>query len=270
MLHGAPGDGKGSQQTTRPPTSRRRSATPPSCSTLSRPTTSSSSTIPRPPGSWSRFAPPGARVWRCHVGADTPTTSCMRLGRSSCPVIDADRIVFSRAAFVWEGLDRSRVNVIPPSIDAFTPKNSRSRPARSRRSCAPAAYTTDRRTAGRRTAAWTAVRAGRPLGGAERLARAARAGARVGAGVALGPAQGPAGVLRAFVEGIAPSTDAHLVLAGPSTAAVADDPEGPPSSPRSPLRRMACLRSCARGPPVLFDGRSAGERDHRQRPSAPR
>jgi trehalose synthase len=37
----------------------------------------------------------------------------------------------------------------------------------------------------------------------------------------------PEGVLRAFVDGVAPSTDAHLVLAGPSTAAVADDPEGP-------------------------------------------
>jgi trehalose synthase len=36
----------------------------------------------------------------------------------------------------------------------------------------------------------------------------------------------PAGVLRGFVEGIAPTTDAHLVIAGPSTAAVADDPEG--------------------------------------------
>jgi len=36
----------------------------------------------------------------------------------------------------------------------------------------------------------------------------------------------PAGVLRAFAQGIAPATDAHLVLAGPSTAAVADDPEG--------------------------------------------
>ena len=37
----------------------------------------------------------------------------------------------------------------------------------------------------------------------------------------------PAGVLQAFADGIAPSTEAHLVLAGPSTAAVADDPEGP-------------------------------------------
>jgi trehalose synthase len=37
----------------------------------------------------------------------------------------------------------------------------------------------------------------------------------------------PGGVLHAFAEGIASCTDAHLVLAGPSTAAVADDPEGP-------------------------------------------
>ena len=37
----------------------------------------------------------------------------------------------------------------------------------------------------------------------------------------------PAGVLQAFADGIGPSTEAHLVLAGPSTAAVADDPEGP-------------------------------------------
>ena len=37
----------------------------------------------------------------------------------------------------------------------------------------------------------------------------------------------PGGVLQAFAERIGPSTEAHLVLAGPSTAAVADDPEGP-------------------------------------------
>src|SRR5215216_2569325 len=36
----------------------------------------------------------------------------------------------------------------------------------------------------------------------------------------------PVGVLEAFCTVIGPGTDAHLVLAGPSTAAVADDPEG--------------------------------------------
>ena len=36
----------------------------------------------------------------------------------------------------------------------------------------------------------------------------------------------PAGVLEAFAAFIAPQTEAHLVLAGPAVAAVADDPEG--------------------------------------------
>jgi trehalose synthase len=36
----------------------------------------------------------------------------------------------------------------------------------------------------------------------------------------------PVGVLDSFRQQIAPRSDAHLVLAGPSTAAVADDPEG--------------------------------------------
>jgi trehalose synthase len=34
------------------------------------------------------------------------------------------------------------------------------------------------------------------------------------------------GVLRGFAEHVAPQGDAHLVLAGPATEAVADDPEG--------------------------------------------
>jgi trehalose synthase len=33
-------------------------------------------------------------------------------------------------------------------------------------------------------------------------------------------------VLQSFTDHVAPRTDAHLLLAGPSTAAVADDPEG--------------------------------------------
>jgi hypothetical protein len=37
-------------------------------------------------------------------------------------VRDADVYVFSRQAFAWEGLDKE-VTIIPPSIDAFAPKN---------------------------------------------------------------------------------------------------------------------------------------------------
>jgi trehalose synthase len=36
----------------------------------------------------------------------------------------------------------------------------------------------------------------------------------------------PVGVIQGFVDHIAPASDAHLVYAGPSVAAVADDPEG--------------------------------------------
>jgi trehalose synthase len=36
----------------------------------------------------------------------------------------------------------------------------------------------------------------------------------------------PLGVLEAFVGTVVPNSDAHLVLAGPDTSAVADDPEG--------------------------------------------
>jgi trehalose synthase len=36
----------------------------------------------------------------------------------------------------------------------------------------------------------------------------------------------PLGVMQGFADNIAPVTDAHLVLAGPSVEAVADDPEG--------------------------------------------
>jgi trehalose synthase len=36
----------------------------------------------------------------------------------------------------------------------------------------------------------------------------------------------PLGVMKGFVDHIAPLNDAHLVLAGPSVAAVSDDPEG--------------------------------------------
>ena len=31
--------------------------------------------------------------------------------------------MFSRESFAWDGLDRSRIVIIPPSIDVFSPKN---------------------------------------------------------------------------------------------------------------------------------------------------
>src|SRR5450755_1825470 len=62
-------------------------------------------------------------VWRCHVGLDRPDPLTRRAWEFLIPYVrDADAYVFSRAAFAWEGLDKEAA-IIPPSIDAFSPKN---------------------------------------------------------------------------------------------------------------------------------------------------
>ena len=67
----------------------------------------------------------GAKViWRCHIGIDEPND----VARGAwdflrVDVEQADAYVFSREAFVWEGLDHAKVCVIAPSIDAFNAKN---------------------------------------------------------------------------------------------------------------------------------------------------
>jgi trehalose synthase len=61
--------------------------------------------------------------------------------------------VFSRAAFAWEGSTTTSVAVIPPSIDAFSPKNQRSASPTSRRSSAPPARGRDHVPAARVRAA---------------------------------------------------------------------------------------------------------------------
>ena len=63
-------------------------------------------------------------IWRSHVGADLANELAEEAWRFLLPyVTEADAYVFSRDAFAWSNLDRSKVAVIPPSIDAFSPKN---------------------------------------------------------------------------------------------------------------------------------------------------
>ena len=63
-------------------------------------------------------------IWRAHIGRDHAN----RVAREAWDflrgyVLGADAFVFSRDAFVWTGLPRGKVSIIPPSIDAFSPKN---------------------------------------------------------------------------------------------------------------------------------------------------
>jgi trehalose synthase len=230
MLHGMPGDGEGLSPADEATYRRVCERNARELVALVRPNDLVLLHDPQTAGLVEPLRHQGVRVvWRCHVGADTPNENVLSAWSFLRPhVQDADRLVFSRAAFVWEGLERARVTVIPPSIDAFTPKNQ---------PLPPGAVESILRAAG--------IHGERPDGAAS-FTRVDGSPGRVGASIdrngspplpASAPAviqvsrwdrlKDPAGVLQAFAEGLASSSDAHLVLAGPSTAAVADDPEGP-------------------------------------------
>jgi len=166
-------------------------------------------------------------VWRCHVGLDLPTKLAHAAWDFLRPyVAEADAWVFSRPDFVWDGLDRERVWIVPPSIDAFSPKNQELAPeavgailAQTGLSDAPAAGEA-RFERSNGSAAVVARRAevdeDAPVPAAAKLVTQVSRWDRL---------KDPAGVLSGFAEHVT-DEDTHLVLAGPSVAAVADDPEG--------------------------------------------
>jgi trehalose synthase len=166
-------------------------------------------------------------IWRCHIGVDHPG----ELARAAWDfmrryVTDADAYVFSRERFVWEGLDENRIWIVPPSIDAFSPKNQDLDPE-----------------AVRAILVAIGIQDGDDLGhalfrrfdGSE--ARVTRRADLVQDGPVPEDAplisqvsrwdrlKDPVGVLRSFAENME-ADGAHLLLAGPSVAGVSDDPEG--------------------------------------------
>ncbi len=78
---------------------------------------------PQPIGLVPAVKATGATVlWRCHIGVDHASPLVSETWNMLRPFIaGADAIVFSREAYVWSGLDRAEI--VPPSIDAFSPKN---------------------------------------------------------------------------------------------------------------------------------------------------
>jgi trehalose synthase len=170
----------------------------------------------------------GARVvWRCHIGADTPNPVVRGAWDFLAPYLrPADAYVYSRDAYVWDMLDGERARTMAPSIDPFSPKNE------------DMDASTVERIVGtiglgpRRPRSFpTFTRADGTPGRVERRAEVVQeqrlpTGATVVAQISRWDRlKDHRGLLECFCRHLGDG-DLHLVLAGPATAAVADDPEG--------------------------------------------
>jgi trehalose synthase len=167
-------------------------------------------------------------IWRCHVGRDHVNAAAREAWTFLRPyVARADAFVFSRAAFVWDGLPEERIAVIPPSIDAFSPKNAEQTPAQSRAILDAAGIVPAPRHGDATFTRWDGspgrVDRRAAMVEEESLSPDDRVVMQVSRWDRL---KDPIGVLRAFARDIAPRTDAHLLLVGPAIGSVADDPEG--------------------------------------------
>jgi trehalose synthase len=168
-------------------------------------------------------------VWRCHVGLDRPDPLARQAWEFLIPYVrHADAYVFSREAFEWEGLDKEKVTIIPPSIDAFSPKNQELDHERVFSILTVAGLNEDRAAT---PPTFTRLdgspgRVDRPAQRWER--RRLRSTDRVVVQVSRWDAlKDPIGVIRGFAQHVAPLVpDAHLVYAGPAVESVTDDPEG--------------------------------------------
>jgi trehalose synthase len=186
---------------------------------------------PQTAGVCRRMVDAGALViWRCHVGVDRANDHVREAWEFLRPHVEpAMAYVFSRLEYAWSGLDRDRVVVIPPSIDAFSPKNQRLDAAMTLSILAtaglvdagePGAPPTFERADGSRG---TVVRRAEFHGRSGPPSLLDRLVVQVSRWDRL---KDPVGVIQAFAEHVTAAADVGLLLAGPSTRAVADDPEG--------------------------------------------
>jgi trehalose synthase len=185
---------------------------------------------PQPAGLIEALKKTGATViWRCHVGLDWPNDIARKAWNFLLPYVKpAESYVFSRRAFAWEGLDEQKLGIVPPSIDAFSPKNQELDDEHVRSILVASKTVTD----GIETVPVFTREDGSPgrvdrqtvyYDGGDPPPLDAPLVVQVSRWDRL---KDPVGVIRGFADHIAPNSDAHLVLAGPSVEAVADDPEG--------------------------------------------
>lgn len=167
-------------------------------------------------------------IWRAHIGLDLPNDRARAAWAFLLPYVQpAAAYVFSRQAFVWEGLDSERVQVIRPSIDPFSAKNQELTEAQVKAILSSAGiiagsgsgepiYERHDGSTGRVERRAEMVEDSRLLANDPIVTQVSR----------WDRLKDPLGVMEGFVTHVDHSTDAHLVLAGPEPSGVTDDPEG--------------------------------------------
>ncbi|HZL04746.1 MAG TPA: glycosyltransferase, partial [Coriobacteriia bacterium] len=169
-------------------------------------------------------------IWRCHIGIDHGNELSRNAWRCLRPrLAGSNRFVFSRYAFVPGWLDRAETSILTPGIDPASTKNRPMSDGAARAilqhlglaagvlTAVPSYDCTD---------GSTATLAARPT---VLDSDGAPDWNRVPVVVSLARwdrIKDPLGILDGYLERVLPATDAHLLLAGPDTDEVADDPDG--------------------------------------------
>jgi trehalose synthase len=166
-------------------------------------------------------------IWVCHVGIDVANDLAREGWRFLLDDARAsEATVFTRRAYVWDGLDAARVSIIPPCIDATSPKNVSIDHVTIEAVLSAAGVI--EAPSGDPTvplADGSSIMVVRTAGMVERAPLPATAPLvmQVSRWDRL---KDPVGVLSGFTAGVPHDLGAHLLLAGPQVETVSDDPEG--------------------------------------------
>jgi trehalose synthase len=186
---------------------------------------------PQTAGMATVLAEAGARVvWRCHVGRDATNERTDEAWAFLRPHLAAcEAFIFSRRQYVPEWIDGSRVHIIPPSIDPFSPQNQEMTDA----DVIVALRGIGLFGPGGASPPTSFVRDDGSLGRIERQARVVQDGPRLLPGDSLvvqvsrwDRLKDMQGVMDGFARAVPGHVDAELALVGPQMEAVTDDPEG--------------------------------------------
>jgi trehalose synthase len=169
-------------------------------------------------------------IWRCHVGVDHHNEYTREVWEFLRPMLEGyvDGYVFTRESYVPDWVPADQLEIIKPAIDPLAAKNQELA-----ETDVMGALVTAGILAGTAEPGASFTRASGQVSQFDLVAEIERASQAPGPEVPVvlqvsrwDPLKDMAGVMRAFVEYVAPHNDAHLMLVGPSVAAVSDDPEG--------------------------------------------